>query len=194
MVAAHKSPQLTPEEYFAWEEQQEQRHEYFDGEVFAMAGGTIPHGIIALNVATLLRSQVRSKGCLVLNSDCRVGISENGPFTYPDISVSCSERDRTAQKFVQDPCLIVEVLSPSTEAYDRGGKFALYRQIRSLNTYLLISSETRCVEVFHRGEQGEWRFTPYDDNGLIQLPDLGITLDFEQIYEDIVFPEPQESP
>ena len=89
MVAALESRQFTPEEYFEWEAQQELRYEYFDGDVFAMAGGLLPHGRIGLNVSSLLRSHVRGKDCVAFNSDCKVGISEAGPFTYPDASVSC---------------------------------------------------------------------------------------------------------
>ncbi|MFP4009785.1 MAG: Uma2 family endonuclease, partial [Spirulinaceae cyanobacterium] len=123
---------MTPQQYFEWEARQELRYEYFGGNVFAMTGGSLSHGRIGLNVSSLLKSHVQGQGCLVFNSDGKVEISEAGPFTYPDTSVSCDERDRTATEFIQFPCLIVEVLSPSTEAYDRGGKFALYRRLESL--------------------------------------------------------------
>ena len=97
-----------------------------------MTGGSLPHGRIGLNVAALFKPQVKAKQCITFNSDCKVGITEAAPFTYPDVSVSCDDRDRTATQFIQFPCLIVAVLSPSTEAYDRGGKFALYRRLESL--------------------------------------------------------------
>ncbi len=135
MIATRAHSSLTPQEYLAWEVQQPLRYEYFDGDVFAMAGGTLPHADIALNIASLLKSAVQSP-CKVRNSDAKVGITADGPFVYPDVSVSCSEQDRTAQKFAQQPCLIVEVISPSTEAYDRGGKFALYRRLESLQEYV----------------------------------------------------------
>ena len=98
MVSAQDRHRLTPQEYFEWEAQQELRYEYFDDEVFAMAGGSLPHADIALNVASLLRAQLQGR-CKVRNSDAKVGITEDGPFTYPDVSVSCDERDRMAQKF-----------------------------------------------------------------------------------------------
>ncbi|MEB3214123.1 MAG: Uma2 family endonuclease [Leptolyngbyaceae bacterium] len=194
MIAAPERHRLTPQEYFEWEAQQELRYEYFDGEVFAMTGGTLPHGRIGLNVSSLLKSHVRGKGCIVFNSDCKVGISETGPFTYPDASVSCDERDRTAENFIRFPCLIVEVLSPSTEAYDRGGKFALYRRLDSLQEYVLVGSETNTVEVFRRNQNGTWSFIPYSEGDEIELASVSLTTSIDAIYEDVtlVQPQPQE--
>lgn len=186
MVAALKSFGFTPQEYFDWEELQQQRHEYFDGEVYAMAGGTLVHGRIGLNVASLLQSHVSGSGCVTYNSDCKLGISEKGPFTYPDVSVSCDDRDRTAQQFIQFPCLIVEVLSPSTEAYDRGGKFKLYRQLDSLQEYVLVSSETQLVEVFRRGTSGTWELTVYEEGENITLQSIGLTVEVEAFYQNVI--------
>ena len=186
-------PRLTPQEYLEWEVQQPLRYEYFNGEVFAMAGGTLPHADIALNLATLLREPLRGR-CKVRNSDAKVGITDSGPFTYPDLSISCDERDRTARQFIRYPCVIIEVLSPSTEAYDspaetlreRGGKFALYRRLSTLQEYVLVSSETKTVEIFRRDAVGEWRFIPYSEGDTIELMSLGITLSLNAIYEDVV--------
>lgn len=186
MIAALKSSGFTPQEYFDWEELQQERHEYFDGEVYAMAGGTLVHGRIGLNVASLLQSHVSGSGCITYNSDCKLGISEKGPFTYPDASVSCDDRDRTAQQFIQFPCLIVEVLSPSTEAYDRGGKFKLYRQLDSLQEYVLVSSETQLVEVFRRGTSGSWELTVYEEGENITLQSIGLTVEVEAFYQNVV--------
>jgi Uma2 family endonuclease len=195
MIAISKPDRLTPQEYFEWEAQQELRYEYFDGEVFAMTGGSLPHADIALNVASLLREHLRGR-CKVRNSDAKVGIMETGPFTYPDVSVSCDERDRTAQQFTRYPCLIVEVLSPSTEAYDRGEKFALYRRLESLQEYVLIGSETKTVEVFRRDQQGAWRFLPYGEADEIELTSVELTIPIAAIYEDVILApsETQESP
>lgn len=185
MIATRAHSSLTPQEYLAWEVQQPLRYEYFDGDVFAMAGGTLPHADIALNIASLLKSAVQSP-CKVRNSDAKVGITADGPFVYPDVSVSCSEQDRTAQKFAQQPCLIVEVISPSTEAYDRGGKFALYRRLESLQEYVLVSSETKAIEIFRRDQKGAWAFIPYGENDDIELVSLGISLSLEDIYADVI--------
>ena len=178
-------PHLTPQEYLEWEVQQPLRYEYFNGEVFAMAGGTLPHADIALNLASLLREPLRGR-CKVRNSDAKVGITDKGPFTYPDLSISCDERDRTARQFIRYPCVIIEVLSPSTEAYDRGGKFALYRRLSTLQEYVLVSSQTKTVEIFRRDAVGEWRFIPYSEGDTIELMSLGITLSLNAIYEDVV--------
>jgi Uma2 family endonuclease len=195
MIATAERHRLTPEEYFEWEAQQELRYEYFGGEVFAMAGGSLPHADIALNVASILRERLRGR-CKVRNSDAKVGITETGPFTYPDVSVSCDKRDRTAQQFSRYPCLIVEVLSPGTEAYDRGGKFALYRRLESLQEYVLVGSETKTVEVFRRDQQGAWMFLPYGEGDEIELTSVGLTLPIAAIYEDVTLAqsETQESP
>ncbi len=131
---------FSPEEYFHWESQQELRYEYIDGEVFAMAGGTIAHSAIAVNLISLLRPHVRGSNCRVLGSDAKVGISENGAFFYHDLIVTCDQRERFAVKAVFHPKLIIEVLSASTEAYDRGIKFTRYRKLESLREYVLISS------------------------------------------------------
>ena len=191
MIAALKSPGFTPQEYFDWEELQQQRHEYFDGEVYAMAGGTLVHADIALNIAATVKRHLAnsSGGCKVRNSDAKVGISEKGPFTYPDVSVSCDDRDRTAQQFIQFPCLIVEVLSPSTEAYDRGGKFKLYRQLDSLQEYVLVSSETQLVEVFRRCTSGSWELTVYEEGENITLQSIGLTVEVEAFYQNVILVE-----
>ncbi len=185
MIATRELRRFTLQEYFEWEAQQELRYEYFDGEVFAMTGGSLPHADIALNVASILREYLRGR-CKVRNSDAKVGITEAGPFVYPDVSVTCDDRDRTAQQFSRYPCLIVEVVSPSTEAYDRGGKFALYRRLESLQEYVLVGSETRTVDVFRHDQQGVWMFIPYGEGDEIELTSVGLTVPINAIYEDVV--------
>ena len=193
MVAALESRQFTPEEYFEWEAQQELRYEYFDGDVFAMTGGSLPHADIALNIASILREPLRGR-CKVRNSDAKVGITETGPFVYPDISVSCHELDRTAQQCTLYPCLIVEVLSPSTQAYDRGRKFAIYRRLAGLQEYVLVSSETKSVEIFRRDQNGTWSFIPYIEGDEIELISVGLTISIDAFYEDVILAHPQVQP
>ncbi|MEO1619525.1 MAG: Uma2 family endonuclease [Cyanobacteria bacterium J06632_3] len=185
MVATRHQARFTPQEYLEWEVQQPLRYEYFEGEVFAMAGGTLAHADIALNVASLLKGALAGR-CKVRNSDAKVGITEDGPFVYPDVSVCCDERDLTAQKFSLYPSVIVEVVSPSTEAYDRGGKFALYRRLESLREYVLVSSEAKTVEVFCRGEDGVWSFVPYGEGDEIAIASVGISVSIEAIYDDVL--------
>ena len=176
---------MTPQQYFEWEAQQELRYEYFDGDVFAMTGGSLPHADIALNIASILRSHLRGR-CKVRNSDAKVGITDDGPFIYPDVSVTCDERDRTAQKFSRYPCLIVVVISPSTEAYDRGGKFGLYRRLETLKEYVLVGSATKIVEIFRRDDEGGWMFIPYSEGADIDLVSVGIEVSMNDIYEDVM--------
>ncbi|MBE9012257.1 Uma2 family endonuclease [Pseudanabaenaceae cyanobacterium LEGE 13415] len=176
---------FSPQEYLDWEEQQEIRYEYAEGEVYAMTGGTIPHSAIAVNFVSLLKFHLRGRGCQVLNSDAKVGITEDGPFFYPDINVTCDQRDRTALKFVQYPCLIAEVLSPTTEAYDRGSKFAQYRQLESLKEYVLISSDSANVEIFRLNQNNKWELTPYSKGDEIQLVSVDLKFSIDLLYEDI---------
>ena len=131
MVAALQQPYLSPEAYLEWELLQEQRYEYVDGMAYAMTGGTLAHADLGFNFATILRNH-RQGRCKVRTSDAKVGLTERGPFFYPDVSVSWDARDRTAIKYMQFPSLIIEVLSPATEAYDRGSKFTQYRRLTTL--------------------------------------------------------------
>ncbi|WP_373541830.1 Uma2 family endonuclease [Chamaesiphon sp.] len=187
VVVKDNFQKLTPEEYFAWEEQQLERHEYMDGEVYAMSGGTINHGDIAGNFLSLLKSHMRGRGCKTLNSDCRVSIVGSTKYVYPDISVTCDDRDKTTTQYVAYPCLIIEVLSPSTEAYDRGNKFKMYRRNPSLQEYVLVSVDVMEVELFRRGDGDNWQIINYQVGDPIELKSINLSIPIEQIYEDITF-------
>jgi Uma2 family endonuclease len=151
MVAARKYfPRLTPVEYLEWEAKQEFRHEYVDGEVYAMAGGTVNHGQIAANFTILLGIHLENSSCRILNSDVKVNIQAANSYVCPDVSVTCDERDHLTAKYISHPRIIVEVLSPSTEAYDRGDKFNLYRRSASLQEYVLVSTKNMSVDIYHR--------------------------------------------
>lgn len=194
MVAQGQPQLMTPQEYLDWEDRQPVKYEYINGEVFAMTGGTIPHNDIAINLTSALKNHLRGKGCKVQMSDAKVGISQNGSFHYPDVMVSCEERDRTARNVIYHPCLIVEVLSPSTEAFDRGRKFASYRRIESLKEYVLIDTDTMNVECYYRKQQGTWELSAYAPNESateidIQLQSIDFHFPITLLYEDVVFPE-----
>ena len=192
MIAAPEHfPRFTPAEYFAWEEQQQVRHEYIDGEVYAMSGGTINHSEIALNFGSLLKSHLRGSGCRTLNSDARVNILSSSDYVYPDVSVTCDQRDKTTAQYITYPCLIVEVLSPSTEAYDRGNKFKLYRRNPILQEYVLVDAETMAIELFRKTDSDTWQIIDYDPGDMVELTSIKLTFPIEQVYEDIIFvPEP----
>jgi Uma2 family endonuclease len=190
MVAAKDNPpRFTPEEYFAWEEQQLHRHEYIDGEVYAMTGGTVIHSQIASNFNRLLGNHLSGSGCKTLNSDARVNILKSSHYVYPDVSVTCDERDKTTAQYITYPCLIVEVLSASTESYDRGNKFKLYRRNPILQEYVLVDAETIAIEIFRKTPDNNWQILDHEPGDIVGLASVKLTFPIERAYEDVVFPE-----
>ncbi len=181
------TPRFTPEEYFDWEEQQLERHELIDGEVYAMTGGTVNHSRIGLKFGALLDNHLSGSKCQTLNSDCRVNIVQSNNYTYPDVSVTCDDRDKTTTKYITYPCLIIEVLSSSTEAYDRGGKFRMYRQNPILQDYVLVSFEQIEIDLYRKTETGSWEIINYQAGDTIELKSVNLTFPIERIYEGIVF-------
>ncbi|MGB3239911.1 MAG: Uma2 family endonuclease [Geitlerinemataceae cyanobacterium] len=184
-----QSPKLTPVEYFAWEEQQLCRHEYINGEVYAMSGGTRNHSRIALKFGALLDNHLSDRSCEVFNSDCRVKIVETDDYTYPDVSVSCDRRDKTTTQYITYPCLIAEVLSDSTEAYDRGNKFFRYRQNPQLQDYVLVSSQEIAIDLYRKTENGRWEIIDYRAGDLVELQSVNLSFPIEQAYRGIDFSE-----
>jgi len=182
-----KFPKLTPEEYFIWEQQQLLRHEYLNGEVYAMSEGTQNHGRIASNIIFIVKGHLRGGGCQVGNSDCRVNVLETKNYIYPDVSVTCDDRDRTAIQAIQFPCLIVEVLSPSTASYDRGDKFRLYRRNPSLQDYVLVDAEKIAIDLYRKNDRGNWEIFNYQSGDNIELQSIGLSFPIESVYEDIIF-------
>jgi Uma2 family endonuclease len=187
MIAAKEtSPQLTPEKYFAWEENQLEKHEYIDGQVYAMSGGSKNHSLISVRFITLFSNHLESSGCETGNSDLRVNIVETTNYTYPDVSVTCDDRDKTTTQYITYPCLIVEVLSAATEAYDRGGKFRMYRNNPVLQDYLLVSSTTIEVDLYHKKDTGEWIILNYQEGDTIELKSINLSFAVEQVYHGLV--------
>ena len=140
IVAKDKFPLLTPQEYLTWEEQQLEKYEYIEGQVYAMGGGNVNHGRIAIRFTAMFEAHLEGSGCITGNSDIKINIVETNNYTYPDASVTCDERDQSNPNYFTYPCLIVEFLSDSTEAYDRGTNFRIYRNNPVLKDYLLVSS------------------------------------------------------
>lgn len=188
MVAISQQPQkMTIEEYLAWEPLQEPRYEYDNGEVFAMTGGTIPHNDIALNLYRTLYPHLRARGCRVNVSDVKVQVTPKSPYYYPDVIVSCDPQDQNARKFIQNPKIIAEVLSPGTASRDRGEKFTNYLKMPSLQEYLLIDSEKFSVERFCRGEGRMWLYYPYIEGDIITLSSIEFEMAIALLYEGVVF-------
>ena len=180
---------MTYAEYLAFEAQSDAKHEYLNGKVFAMAGGTITHGALTAAVITALSSALRDRRCRVLSSDVRVRVKATGLATYPDVSVACQqiETDDDDQHGVLNPSVIVEVLSDSTEAYDRGAKAAHCRRIPSLREYVLVSQREPLIEVHRRNERGNWELVVEARRGeTAELTSCGapIRLEVDAIYRD----------
>ncbi|MBD2715979.1 Uma2 family endonuclease [Microvirga sp. STR05] len=176
----------TVEEYFALEEVSEQRHEYFEGEVYAMSGATSRHNLIAQNCAFALRQGVRGKGCKVFLEGVQLAVQTNQYYTYPDVMVTCHPDDIEAERTMHHPVLIIEILSPSTADHDRSWKFNQYKRLPSLQHYLLVSQHTCLVEWFRREPSGVWSFTPLGElTDTLELPELAITLRVADIYDEI---------
>ncbi|HEY9887702.1 MAG TPA: Uma2 family endonuclease [Candidatus Obscuribacterales bacterium] len=185
MVALPASHSLAPDDYLAAEAVSPVKHEYRDGEVYAMAGGTDAHNLIAGNLYALLRTQLRGGPCRAYFADVKARIEALNCFYYPDVMVTCDERDRATATFKSHPCLIVEVLSESTEAFDRGEKFADYRHLDSLQEYVLISQTRLQVEVFRRNDEGLWVLHPYGAGDAIELTSVGWAGAIAPLYEDV---------
>lgn len=175
----------TPEEYFALEDRSEIRHEYFEGEVFAMAGASKPHNLIKGNLIAGLRLGVRQRGCRLFDENVRLEVKEKKYYTYPDVLVSCNPTDRQDLYLVRQPVLIAEILSPSTAEYDRTTKFENYQKMPSLRHYLLLSQAAWIVEWFRRDEAGQWIYTLLTGpDSILEIPDLGLVLPLRELYED----------
>ena len=190
---------MSPQEYLDWEADQDIKHEYENGKIIAMTGGTIPHSQIAANFSAILIPHLRGKGCKVAVSDAKV-ITKSGKYYYPDVVVTCDNRDRFARDFLQHPCLIIEVLSPTTEARDRGIKQQHYMLIDTLQTYILITSDRPRVEIYHRRDDRAWEYfsivieaktsfdTDFDiDDPLIHIVSLDLKFPLSLLYENVDF-------
>jgi len=177
---------MTYAEYCAFERESSIRHEYLRGEVFAMAGGTLEHGRLAGRIIHLLWRSLEGRPCSVFTSDVRVRVEATDLDTYPDASVVCGE-PRTAKSDVRallNPSLIVEVLSSSTEAYDRGQKASHYRRIPSLRAYLMVSQDQRQLELQLRQADGSWTLCEAGPGECLTIEALGIELDVDEVYRD----------
>jgi Uma2 family endonuclease len=185
MIAQSTQAYLSPEEYLQAEKQSLHKHEYVDGQVHAMAGASDGHVTICLNVASLLRSHVRGSRCRVFMVDMKARIESLNLFYYPDVMVTCDERDLASSTYKRYPCLIVEVLSSSTEGFDRGDKFADYKQLETLQEYVLISSHRQRVDCFRRSSEGLWVMHSFDADNEVTLASLDFKVAIADLYEDV---------
>ena len=191
--SAEPTPQMTLDEYLAFEETSPVRHEFVAGQVFAMTGGTIRHNLIALNVAASLRSAARAGSCRVLVNDVKVLVDDRTIY-YPDVLVTCAPVDGRAV-LVHEPCLVFEVTSPSTRTTDLREKLGGYQRIPSLRAYLVVEQDRRSVERHWSDEDGRWwhaTVNPQRTNGRIPVPCLETELTLDEIYDGIELDAPDE--
>jgi Uma2 family endonuclease len=201
-MSASPQPRMTPEEYLEFERASEFRHEYYDGVVYAMSGASWPHVLITGNIARALGNQLENKPCYVSTTDLKVRISPQGFYAYPDVVVICGEPKLADARrdVLLNPTLLLEVLSPSTEAYDRGFKFNQYQSIDSLQEYALVSQSESRVEVFRRHTDGNWLFTKFQGSDRacyfqsidceLALPAIYSKIDFNQAKSALIPPDP----
>jgi Uma2 family endonuclease len=184
---------LTPEQYLEIERKAECKSEYFNGEMFAMSGASRQHNTLTVNLTVTLARQARSGGCHFFANDMRVRVTPTGLYTYPDIVVTCSKPqfiDASIDTLL-NPTFLVEVLSPSTEAYDRGRKFDHYQTLASLSQYLLIAQDRIHADLFTRQPDGGWLLTGISKlEDTLDLRSIGCQLRMADLYEDVELPPP----
>jgi Uma2 family endonuclease len=181
---------VSPADYLSMERETLHKHEYYRGEVFAMSGASIHHNDVFSNLFGYLSSKLKGKNCKPYGSDLRIHIPLNTLYTYPDISIICGKPETTDNSFdtITNPSVIIEILSPSTKSYDRGDKFNLYRQIPTLQEYILIDSETVSVEHFVKTDVHEWMLTELKSiTDTFMIKTVAIPVALEELYLDIKF-------
>jgi Uma2 family endonuclease len=182
------------EAYLAWEDQQAEKHEYLRGEVFAMVGARREHVVVSGNLYAAFKQRLRGGPCQAYVSDLKLRVESVDAFFYPDVMVSCDPLDHAAGQFIAHPTLIVEVLSESTAAFDRGDKFAAYRTLPSLQEYVLVDIPSRRVESFRRTPDRDWLFHEHlPDLGDCHFPALGVSIPFDEIFENVVPADSRDS-
>jgi Uma2 family endonuclease len=173
------------EDYLAFEEQQPEKHEYLRGETFAMAGARQSHVIVSLNLAAAFRNHLRGTACRAYMADMLLRLDEAEAGFYPDVMVSCDSRDHAADRYLRRPRLIIEVLSDSTAAWDRGGKFAEYRKSASLEEYAVVDIEARRIECFRRTPDNHWILYEFSNGEDCRFDSIGLTLPAAVVFEDV---------
>lgn len=175
---------VSPTEYLAWEQEQSEKSEYVGGEIFAMVGASRKHVTVAMNMVSRLMQALDTSPCRVYAADMKLRVLEDEAYFYPDVLVTCDPADHRADQFVSAPTVVIEILSPSTAAYDRGEKFALYRRIPSLREFVLIDPERRRVECYRRSEHGRWQLEDVEPESPLRLASLDVEIDWPRIFRN----------
>ncbi|MGS0756976.1 Uma2 family endonuclease [Roseateles sp. GG27B] len=185
---------MSGDEYLAWEAEQTEKHDFIDGEVYAMAGAESGHVTTSLNMAMALRQHLAGTPCRTFIADMKVQAKEGDNYFYPDVVVTCSDADRSSSLVKREPTLIIEVLSPSTAAYDRGEKFARYRSIAALQEIAFIDMSSRRTDVYRRGADGLWVLHPFDAGAAVTLASVELTVSAAAMFAEVdVLPVPASS-
>ncbi len=186
---------ITAADYLALERKAETKSEYLNGRIYAMSGASRSHNRITVNLTSALHSQLKRKPCEPFSGDMRVKVNPTSLYTYPDVVVVCGEprfEDQHVDTLL-NPTVIIEVLSDSTEAYDRGGKFAHYRALESLSDYLLVAQNEPRIEHFRRQTDGQWLYSVADGlDAQVEIANIGCMLHLAEVYERVVFAAPAE--
>jgi len=185
MLKRTPATHFTAEQYLALEEVSDTRHEFYDGKIYDMAGGSPDHNLLSANIIIALGNALAPTPCRVFGSDMRILVQDEGLYTYPDVSVVCGklEFDPKSKTTITNPLLLVEVLSPSTRAYDRGAKFKFYKKIRSLEEVVLVEAERPHVEVLRRAARGQWTIDTYDGlDAVLLLKSVHCEIPLRQVY------------
>ncbi len=192
---ALKQQRMGAAEFLAWDAGQTIKHEFVAGEVFAMAGGEDRNNTVALNLVVALRQHLHGSPCRVFASDVKLQVEAADSFFYPDLMVTCSPADAAARLIKREPVLVVEVLSPSTVAYDRGDRFAAYRQLPSLAEYLLVDVDTRRCDLFRKGaHDGLWVLHPSAAGAGVQLDSVDLAVNAEALWAELEPPAAAVAP
>jgi Uma2 family endonuclease len=176
---------LSLESFLDWEMAQPERHFFYRGEVFAMVGVRQAHAHVALNVGAAFKSALRGTPCRAFVADMKLRIDRADALFYPDVMVTCDARDKTTPLYLSQPKLIVEVLSDSTAAFDRGAKFVAYRMIDTLEEYVLVDIDARRVEAFRRNATGRWELFEFLGEAPVEFASIGVTVDAATLYENV---------
>lgn len=184
-IPEYANEKISIEEYLAFERSSQEKHEYYKGDVFAMSGAGRRHNILFSNLFGEILIQLKGKSCHPFGSDMRLHIPENTLFTYPDISIYCGTiSDGLEEDNAINPVVLIEILSPSTRDYDRGGKFKLYREIPTLKEYVLVDTESILVEVFRVNQSGHWELEEYKSaESVLSFHSLSISIALKNIYQ-----------
>ena len=179
---------LSPEEYLDLEARSDIKHEYIDGEVYAMAGSSDDHAAIVINLSALLKPHLRGGRCRHFVQDLKAQITRRSRYYYPDLMVTCDDRDKLDRYVKRHYKMIIEVLSDSTEQFDRGSKFEDYRRSASLEEYVLISQDRMNVEIYRRNAADRWELQAYQQGDRVELVSIGLEFAIADLYEDVSLP------